>query len=147
MPERIVFGDKSDGRRIATIADTAYDETRDIVISHVRDGHLTGGVLYTAFTNASCLMHVAGLRRPWGSRDFLWVAFDYPFVQCGLERVFAVVPESNVHSLRFVRKLGFHYVSQIPDRYVGRYSDLVMAMEWRECRWIWLTPRRITRGY
>jgi RimJ/RimL family protein N-acetyltransferase len=146
MPDRIVFGDKDDGRRIAERADISFQPGRDVVIAHVRDGHLTGGVILNGFTDASCLIHVAGFRPRWGSRDLLWVAFDYPFRVSRLERVFTVVPEFNRRSLRFAEHIGFRQVARVDHRYKEGKADLNFAIERRECRWLAIRPRTIPTG-
>lgn len=146
MGDRIVLGNSAIARRIAMAADVPYDDTRDLVLAHLRNERLTGGVLYTAFTDASCFMHVAGFEPRWGSRDLLWVAFHYPFVQCQLERVFAVVPQINEASLRFVRHLGFREVSRVRDRYRNGRADIVFALDKAACRWLGIRPRTIKEG-
>jgi RimJ/RimL family protein N-acetyltransferase len=146
MPERILFGDKNDGRRIAQAADVSFDETKDVVISHVRDGRLTGGVLLTGFTDASCIMHVAAFRRRWGSRDMLWVCFDFPFNQCDLERVFGVVPETNRTAIAFDLHIGFREVARIANRYRGGGADIIFAMERDACPWLRIQTRTIRSG-
>lgn len=70
--------------------------------------NLLAVVIYDTFSQSFCHMHVAsdGGKR-WLTRELLVRAFAYPFVQCELRRVFAMVPASNEAALRFNRHLGF----------------------------------------
>ena len=146
MLHRIVFGDVADGRRIADHAGTTFDPVRDLVISHVRNGKLTGGVLYTRFTACSCFGHLAAFTRPWGNRDFLWVCFDYPFNQVGLQRIFGTVPEYNERALALNRHLGFREVARIPGVHRDGEAEIVLALERSDCRWLRIKPRSLFSG-
>lgn len=93
-------------------------------------------VVYDTFSAADCNMHVAsdGSAR-WLTRGFLFRAFHYPFIECGLRRVTALVPASNTRALTFDRKLGFrdegYFRHAMPD------DDIVaLGMVRSECRYI-----------
>ena len=147
MSGHIVFGNQIHGREIARRAGTPYDPMVDVVMSHV-DGRnkLTGGVLYTDFTDASCFMHVASFRKNWGSRDLLWVAFDYPYRQLSLERIFVMTDERNWQALVFEAHLGFKEIARLPNSYKDGFARVVLAMDYEECKWLRLKPRRIQIG-
>lgn len=146
MSGHIVFGNQDHARAIANRAATAYDHTKDVVISHVDHRGLTGGILYTSFTDASCVAHLAAFHRRWGSRDLLWVAFDYPFRQLSLERIFGFVDERNRQARAFDTHLGFRELARLPGAYAGGFARLVLVLEYADCRWLHIKPRRIRIG-
>lgn len=104
-----------------------------------------GGVLYQNFTGASCWMQVAGRDEQWMTRDFLAMAFHYPFVQLGCAALFAVIPETNALSRRFARKLGFREVATLPLMFADCHG-IVITMTRGECRWLGLTLRTMKAG-
>lgn len=130
------------GYAIAEAAGVIFNPEADIVISHLSKGELTGGVLYNGYTRASINMHVAAFSPRWGSRDMLWVCFDYPFNQLGCKKVFGQVPSKNEHALEFNLKLGFKIETLIPD--VFPEDDLlVVSMVREDCRWLKIKPRTL----
>lgn len=102
----------------------------------VRGGRLRGVVVYDVFTPADCRMHSAsdGSRR-WLSLEALIRFFAYPFIQCGLRRVTAVVPATNAHALTFNRKLGFQYEGYCPKAFPDD-DAVIMGMTRDRCRFI-----------
>jgi len=97
---------------------------------------IRGAVVYDCIGPADCSMHVASDgSRHWITREFLYHAFAYPFLQLGLRRVTAMVPAKNLHALRFDEKLGFvregYHPHGMPD------DDLVsLGMLRANCRFI-----------
>lgn len=114
----------------------------DISFSRWKDGELMGGVVYQRYTHTSILMHVASFMPNWLCRDFLWLAFHYPFVQLGVERVFGLVHEHNEDALRFDQKLGFEVETRIRKVYPDG-DQIILVMERDKCRWLKLTPRML----
>lgn len=136
MIEFNIFGH---GHTIARYAGTSFSPESDAVVAHTLGGKLLGGVVYKDYTGASVTMHVAGFSPRWIDKDMLWVAFHYPFVQLGCERVFGQVNENNTHALEFDRRLGFKEIVRIP----GVYPDgamVLMGMERPHCRWLDIKP-------
>jgi RimJ/RimL family protein N-acetyltransferase len=130
------------GYAIAEAAGVIFNPEADIVISRLSNGELAGGVLYNGYTRASINMHVAAFSPRWGSRDMLWVCFDYPFNQLGCKKVFGQVPSKNEHALEFNLKLGFKIETLIPD--VFPEDDLlVVSMVREDCRWLNIKPRTL----
>lgn len=70
---------------------------------------LTSVVVYDNFSECDCNMHVVGEGAGWLTRELLFHGFHYPFVQCGLRRVTALVPAKNEKALKLDLNLGFHY--------------------------------------
>jgi len=130
------------GYAIAEAAGVIFNPEADIVISRLSNEELVGGVLYNGYTRASINMHVAAFSPRWGSRDMLWVCFDYPFNQLGCKKVFGQVPSKNEHALEFNLKLGFKIETLIPD--VFPEDDLlVVSMVREDCRWLKIKPRTL----
>jgi RimJ/RimL family protein N-acetyltransferase len=72
------------------------------------DGELLAVVVYNLYSGADIAMHIAAVPgRLWMTREFLRVAFRYPFVQLGCRRVSGFVPASNADAQRFDEHLGF----------------------------------------
>jgi hypothetical protein len=140
VSDRIVINDPEHGRALARRCGVVFNPMGDQVIARVRDGVLLGGNIYTAHVPATSIgVHMAGFVPGWANRDFLWVAFDYPFVQLSVKRVFGQVPESNKLALEVNRKLGFKEVARISG--VFPCGDLVVvSMHRDECRWLRLRP-------
>jgi hypothetical protein len=141
----IVFGDKEHGYRIAAAAGCTFNPSADQVISVTSTGNLLGGNIYTGYTGASVQLHMAGFTSNWANRDFLWVAFDYPFNQLGCRKVFGQVPETNTRALEIDLKLGFKIEAKID----GVFPDgacLVLSLAREDCRWLNLKPRGLKPG-
>jgi RimJ/RimL family protein N-acetyltransferase len=135
-------GNHDHGYAIATSAGAIYNPAVDIAISRTEDGVLFGGVLYNGFTGASINCHMAGFNPRWGTRDMLWVCFDYPFNQLGCKKIFAQIPAQNVHAIKVNLKMGFVVETVIKDVFIG--DDLVVLSMTREtCRWLSVKPRNL----
>lgn len=139
----IQMNNEAHGYAIAESAGVIFNPAADVMISHLdKNGELTGGVIYNGYTKASINMHVAAFNPRWGSRDMLWVCFDYPFNQLGCRKVFGQVPSKNDHALEFNLKLGFKIEALIPD--VFPEDDLiVVSMPREDCRWLNIKPRTL----
>lgn len=132
----ILIGSPDHGRRIADLAGSDFDVTKNPVISRVdRGGHFMGGVFYSDFTGVSIRGHMAGLAPNWPTPTFLWMAFDYPFNQLGVKTLLITVPSTNLRAMQINRRLGFKEIYRIPDAIPD--GDIVMMSMWpEECRWI-----------
>jgi len=109
------------------------------IADYDRDDHIKGGVLYTDYYGGSCQMHVAGFQKGWASKSLLWLAFDYPFNQLGVRKVFGFVPEWNWRARNFDNKLGFkleYTCADVFDRTDGVNGMHLMSMTRDECRWL-----------
>jgi L-amino acid N-acyltransferase YncA len=105
-------------------------------IGGMRGGELVVAVLYTLMSEVDIVMHVAAERgKLWATRDFLRVAFRYPFVQLGLRRVSAFVPSTNRAALRLNTHLGFMVEGVMRDADPGGHV-IVMGMRRSECRFL-----------
>ena len=84
-------------------------------------GDLIGVVAYNGFNGNVCQMHIAGDGN-WVSREFIKVAFDYPFNQLGLVAILAPVPANNRKALRFDQHFGFKEIYRIAKGWV-RFTE------------------------
>jgi RimJ/RimL family protein N-acetyltransferase len=100
-----------------------------------RDGVLIGGVVYNEFNGPNCCMHTAATDPRWLTRNSLFVIFDYPFRQMGVDRVTAPVGEGNWHARQFVEKVGFWIETRLTGAHAS--GDLMLYVMWKKgCRWL-----------
>lgn len=101
-----------------------------------REGEIRAVVVFDSFSAADCNMHIAsdGTKR-WMSKELLFAAFAYPFVQCGLRRVTGLVPAKNHAALSFDLHIGFKLEGQcrnaLPDDDI-----IILGMTRGSCRFI-----------
>lgn len=142
MIKGIRINHSGDGQKIAAISGFVFNPMGDQTIMRVTfGGNAVGGVVIADWTGygGSCCMHVAGWEPHWLSRNLLFVAFDYPFRQLGVKRIFAQMRASRMGVVNFNRKLGF-----VP-RYLieGAYPDddmLISELMPENCRFLDLVP-------
>lgn len=137
----ICFGNHEHGQEIAAAAGGVYNPYGDIVISRTgANGRLLGGVLFSDYNKKSISIHIAGLAPNWINTDLIWVTFDYPFNQLGVDTIFGPVPSSNIKALEFDLRMGFKEIARIPEVFPD--GDLiVLRMRREECKWLNLKPR------
>lgn len=141
MNAQIVVDDLMCANQIAAAVSCVYAPTHDHCIARVKDGRLLGGVIYQGYTGASVEIHVAGFDPHWLSRDILWAAFGYAFIQLGCLKVIGRVQATNERALEFDLKLGFKEEARISDVYPDG-DLLILTMRREDCRWLNLPPRR-----
>lgn len=133
--KRIVCDAERIGLWVCERAGGSWTPGRGQAIGLEQDGELIAGVLYEDFNGANVLMHVAGTGRRWLTREFLHVAFWYPFEQLGCKRVTGIVPSVNADALRFDTHLGFQLEATLKDAYPGG-DLLVLVMRREDCRFL-----------
>jgi RimJ/RimL family protein N-acetyltransferase len=133
----IRFNHADDAEKISKACKTHWNPITDICIARVEKGKLYGGIIYKDYTgkNGSVAMHVAAFLPRWVNRTILWVAFDYPFNQLGVKKVFGQVPADNEAALKFDLNLGFKVEGQIKDVYPSG-DMLLLSMYRAECRFL-----------
>lgn len=105
-------------------------------IGWARDDKLVAGVVYNEYNGPNICMHVAsdGSKR-WMTRDFLRVAFDYPFNVCEVKRITGLVGEGNTEARKFDEHLGFKLETMLWGAHPT--GHLMVYVMWRDdCRWI-----------
>jgi hypothetical protein len=74
------------------------------------DGTIHAVVIYNAFYDNACFMHIASAKtRRWATRSTLRGFFHYPFVELGLARVQTQIAVDNIPTQIMVLKLGFRF--------------------------------------
>lgn len=111
------------------------------IASYDDHDRIRGGILYTDYwgNGGSCQMHVAGFQPGWASKSLLYLAFDYPFKQLGVGKVFGLVPERNVAARNFDLHLGFkieYLASDVFGHADGVNGMYLMSMRKDECKWL-----------
>jgi hypothetical protein len=97
------------------------------------DGTITAGVIYQDFTGKSVMAHIS-CENPIVP-GFLFVIFDYPFNQIGVEQIIAPIVESNTKSIGLARRMGFQPVCRIPD-YRADGGLIFFALKRKHCRFL-----------
>ena len=99
---------------------------------------LIAGVVYDSYEpQARCSMHCAGIGKRWLTKQFLWMAFDYPFNQLKVNVVINTVSSKNKDSIRFTEHCGFKEVARLEDG--AEDGDLIIyALYKKDCKWIGL---------
>lgn len=102
---------------------------------------LTGGGFFTDYwgNGGSCQIHMAGFNPRWITRPLLYLAFDYPFNQLGVQKLFGLVPERNHKARNINLKLGFR-IEYLAEGVFNHKDDVngmyLMSMTRDECRWL-----------
>lgn len=102
------------------------------------NGELLAGVVYDSYEkNGRCAMHCAGVGRRWLNKEFLWIAFDYPFNQLNVNVIVNTVSSTNKDSIRFTEHCGFKEATRI----AGGTCDgdlIIYTLYKKDCKWIGL---------
>lgn len=105
---------------------------------------LLGVVAYNGFCGNICSMHMAGDGN-WVSRDFIKMAFDYPFNQLGLKAILAPVAATNTKALKFDKHIGFHEIHRLPDGWDDGVDLVLLEMRREDCRYLNEVKREPTK--
>ena len=101
------------------------------------DGILIAGVVYNLYNGPSICMHVAAEPgKRWLSKDFLYRAFAYPFLQLNCSRVTGLVRVDNIEARRFDEHLGFVQEGVIRRGASNGLDMILYGMLKEECRWL-----------
>lgn len=109
------------------------------IANYSKDDKLLGGTLYTDYWGGSVGCHFAGFFPNWINRELLWLGFQYPFVQLGVNKLFGLIPEWNVTSRNTALRLGFQIEYLAPDVFNnpdGINGMYITSMYKHACRWL-----------
>lgn len=98
-----------------------------------RKGRIVAATMYDYFNGASVFAHIA-IQGPI-TRQWLWYIFYYPFVQMGANIIFGMVPEGNLKSAAFAKRLGFTLAHAVADADPSGML-LFFTMRRDECRFL-----------
>lgn len=102
-----------------------------------KDGELVAGVLFTNYTKAGIVMHVASDgSRHWMTPAFLAAAFRYPFIQLGCRRVTGLVRLDNERAMHFDERLGFRREGVLRAGATDGCDMVLYGMLKSECRFL-----------
>jgi hypothetical protein len=114
-----------------------YSEDLRLLARLNADMAICGVVAYNGFVGKVCTMHVAGDEtRRWIDRQYLYLAFHYPFEVCKLNTIIAPVGAKNASALRLDRKLGFRDVYRIKNGWDENEDLILLEMKRIDCRWL-----------
>jgi RimJ/RimL family protein N-acetyltransferase len=106
------------------------------------EGNVLGRVVYSDYTGpgGSIKIHITSWDKRWVNRGILFVAFDYPFNQLQVKKIFGEIKRSDEETLRFAFKAGFKAEAGLDDVYPN--DDMVIVAMYRaDCRFLGLPPR------
>lgn len=148
MPKLIRIDHPGDGDWVMDRCHGIWNAHTDHVIALAREGARAplGGVVFTGYLYGSLCMHMAGSGGPWATADFLWMVYDYAFVQLGVRKVIGLVAADNALALKIDLKMGFQYETRITDMTADGQDLLVLSMRRENCRWLRLVPKHYRRG-
>lgn len=124
--------------RVGGVFNCATDHT----VSVHRDGKMVGGVVFTGFLGSCITLHMAGSEDNWATMDFLWMVFDYCFVQLGCRKALGMVAADNIRALDVDLRLGFYPVAVLHDVLSDGGDLLILMMDRDQCKWLKVKPRR-----
>ena len=137
MTATILIDHLGDGDWIMRQVGGVYNERTDHSVAVHRDGRLKGGVVYTGYLGASIMLHMAGTEDNWATRDFLWMVFDYAFVQLGCRKLVGLVPAYNTRAISVDLRLGFRLEGRLTEMLTDPNEDLlILTMRKSECKWL-----------
>ena len=114
--------------------------TRDFgenkTIAFFDDKTLTAVVVYNALDEANCGISIASSTPKWCTKLVLKVAFGFPFLQLGLNRVTGTIRESNKRARRNAERLGFTLEGELKQYYTDGESAIIYGLTKNECKWI-----------
>lgn len=117
----------------------------DTNISVVRGNTLLGGVVFTNYTgpDGSVMLHMAGERGEWLTREMVLLPFHYAFHQLRVRKVFGTVPAQNEEVLAMDLRGGYTLEARIKDMFPGANGDmLILSMYKEQCPWLKYKLRR-----
>jgi hypothetical protein len=127
---------------IATVCHVQFVPTiHHCIATYDADDRLAGGNLYTDYwgNGGSCQLHTACFNKRGVSKAMLYLAFDYPFRQLRVKKIFGLVPERNVAARNFDLKLGFkieYLTEDVFNHADGVNGMYLMSMTKDECKWL-----------
>jgi hypothetical protein len=130
-----------DGDWVMGRIEGVFNEKTDHVVAMHRDGKTVGGVVFTGYLGSSLMMHSAGSKDNWVTRDFLWMIFHYAFAQLNCRKAMGLVKSTNHVALRVNKHLGWTVAAVIDDVYPDGSDLVIMEMTRDQCRYLNLRPR------
>lgn len=105
-------------------------------IGAIRNDCLCAVVAYNGFTGRTCFMHSAIDDPTVINRTFVKAIFEFPFNQCNLTHVLAMVESSNTRAMEVDLRLGFKEINRLEYAGLGGSDLVLLSMPRDECKWI-----------
>lgn len=100
------------------------------------DGNVIAGIVYENCNSENCFFHIAAIEgRRWGTREFLYYAFAYPFLQLGCNRVTGMVASTNKDAVNLNIRLGLELEALLYGA-VPNGHLLIYRMFKKDCKWL-----------
>jgi hypothetical protein len=142
MTATILIDHEGDGDWVMGRVGGVFNASTDHSLAVHRAGRIKGGVVYTGYLGASIMIHMAGSEDNWATKDFLWMVFDYAFVQLGCRKLVGLVPSTNTRAISVDLRLGFRLEGRLTQMLPDPDEDLlILTITKAECKWLKLTPR------
>tara|TARA_R110000868_G_scaffold247991_3_gene504353 strand:+ start:7868 stop:8314 length:447 start_codon:yes stop_codon:yes gene_type:complete len=111
-----------------------WTKGRGSAIGKIKDGELVAGILYEDSNGTNIMGHIAG-EGQWLDKTLLWIMFDYPFRQLGVNRITASVNSDNVKSIAFLERIGFIMEARLHGA-TSKGDILLFRMFKSECKYL-----------
>jgi len=103
-------------------------------IGYEKDGEIRCVTGYNHFNGKSCHTHFY-YKGGYVPKDYLWFIHYYPFIQCGLDMLIAIIASANDKIVNLCHKLG--YIEQYRLLHAHPEGDLMLAtMQKDNCRFL-----------
>lgn len=93
-------------------------------------------VVYNWKDESNIGMSIAATSPKWCNRKAIKIAFGFPFIQLGMNRVTSIIRETNEKSIKLVKGLGFRFEGEMRGYYENGDSALMFGLLKNECKWI-----------
>jgi len=107
----------------------------------VTDDKIRWVIGYTGFIGKTCQMHMVALDGGYCPKELLFAAYDYPFNQCGIEKIIGIVSSHNERAYKFDLKVGMKEVLRFPGLHCNGGDMIMMTFDKADCRWIKRKPK------
>lgn len=91
---------------------------------------------FDGFIGKVCQIHDVNLGGKATPRELLRVSFDYPFNQCGMEKLIGIVNSNNTRAMQYNRKLGFKEQTRLKGMHDDGGDIVMFVMDKADCRWL-----------
>lgn len=102
----------------------------------VKSGCIQAVAGYNAWVGKTCCFHGA-IDDPAGiDRTYLRAIFEYPFYQCGLKAMLAMVSKTNHRSLSFCTRSGFRLIDTVQNAGLEGEDMILLKLDRDSCTWL-----------
>ena len=114
---------------------TACEDSQGIVVLN-DDNDIQAVAVFDMFGVDNCHVHFA-IDNPFVLRHgFLHEIARHVFTQCGLQRIFGLVPSNNEKALKLDMHIGMKEVARIPHGMRQGVDCIVVSMDKVDCKWL-----------